>query len=259
MTDRVGYELRDGAARITLVDGDRGNTLTLESGDALLAAVRRARTESARVIVLRATGRFFSAGGDIGTFADLPDVTSGIDDLAEVLHRIVSELIRGDAVVVSAVHGVAAGAGFPLAAAADVVLAAESARFTLGYTKLGFSVDGGSSLLVHTLGLHRALRLALLNDVLTAAEAHAAGLVARVVPDAELAAVTEHVVAGLLAGPAAAQADVKRLFREVAEPAPESALRRETLAIRRNAAAPDGREGVSAFLEKRPPRFNSGL
>ena len=158
-----------------------------------------------RGIVLRATGRFYSAGGDIGGFATLTDVASGVDDLAECLHRIISELVRSDAVVVSAVHAVAAGAGFPLAAAADVGLAGESARFTLGYTKIGFSVDGGSSQLVHTLGLHRVLRLALLNDVITAAEAHAAGLVARVVPDEELAAATEQVVAGLLAGPARAQ------------------------------------------------------
>jgi 2-(1,2-epoxy-1,2-dihydrophenyl)acetyl-CoA isomerase len=251
----VGYELRDGAAWITLADGDRGNTLTLDSGAELFAAVVRARSDAARVIVLRASGRFFSAGGDIGGFSALPDVTAGIDDLAECLHRIVSELVRAEAVVVSAVQGMAAGAGFPLAAAADVVLAGESARFTLGYTRIGFSVDGGSSLLVHTLGLHRALRLALLNDVLSAAEAHAAGLVARVVPDEALEAVTEQVVSGLLAGPATAQADVKRLLREVAEPAPEAALRRETLAIRRNAATPDGREGVAAFLDKRAPRF----
>jgi 2-(1,2-epoxy-1,2-dihydrophenyl)acetyl-CoA isomerase len=253
----IDYELRDGAAWITLADGDRGNTLTLESGTELLAAVRRAHAEAARVIVLRASGRFFSAGGDIGGFSSLTDIPSGIDDLAECLHRVISELVRSDAVVVSAVHATAAGAGFPLAAAADVVLAGESARFTLGYTRIGFSVDGGSSQLVHTLGLHRTLRLALLNDVLTAAEAHAAGLVARVVPDQELSAVTEQVVAGLLAGPAVAQADVKRLMREAAESSPETALRRETLAIRRNAATPDGREGVAAFLEKRPPRFNT--
>lgn len=253
----IDYELRDGAAWITLAAGDRGNTLTLESGAALMDALRRARADAARVIVLRASGRFFSAGGDIGGFASLPDVTAGIDDLAESLHRIVSELVRSDAVVVSAVHATAAGAGFPLAAAADIVLAAESARFTLGYTRIGFSVDGGSSQLVHTLGLHRALRLALLNDVLTAAEAHAAGLVARVVPDDELAELTERVVADLLAGPAAAQADVKRLMREAVEPAPEAALRRETLAIRRNAATADGREGVAAFLEKRRPRFDA--
>ena len=252
----VDYELRDGAAWITLVDGDHGNTLTIDSGAELMDAVRRARADTARVIVLRATGRFFSAGGDIGGFATLDDVTSGVDDLAESLHRIISELVRSDAVVVSAVHAMAAGAGFPLAAAADIVLAGSSARFTLGYTRIGFSVDGGSSQLVHTLGLHRALRLALLNDVLTAEEAHAAGLVARVVADHELDGATERVVAALLAGPASAQADVKRLMREAVEAHPETALRRETLAIRRNAASPDGREGVAAFLEKRPPQFN---
>jgi 2-(1,2-epoxy-1,2-dihydrophenyl)acetyl-CoA isomerase len=251
----VEYELRDGAAWITLADGDRGNTITAASAAELLAAVRRAADDAARVVVLQATGRFFSAGGDIAEFASLEAVTWGVDDIAEALHRIVSELVRSDAVVVSAVHAMAAGAGFPLAAAADIVLAGESARFTLGYTKIGFSVDGGSSQLVHTLGLHRVLRLALLNDVMTAEEARAAGLVARVVPDEDLPAATEQVVAGLLAGAAGAQADVKRLLRDAAEPSTESALRRETLAIRRNAATPDGREGVTAFLEKRPPTF----
>src|SRR5207244_589808 len=134
-------------------------------------AVRRARADAARVIVLRATGRFFSAGGDIGGFAGLEDVSSGVDDLAESLHRIISELVRSDAVVVSAVHAMAAGAGFPPAAAA--------------------------------------------------------------------------------------QGGVTRLMRDAVEPSPESALRRETLAIRRNAAGADGREGVAAFLEKRAPRFNT--
>ncbi|GAB7002849.1 enoyl-CoA hydratase-related protein [Nocardioides sp. AN3] len=257
MSDVVDYELRDGAAWITLTAGDRGNTLTIASGTQLLAAVRRARDDHARVIVLRASGRFFSAGGDIGGFAAMDNVVDGLDDLAELLHRIISELVRSEAVVVSAVHAIAAGAGFPLAAAADIVLAAESARFTLGYTRIGLSVDGGSSQLVHTLGLHRALRLALLNDMLSAAEAQAAGLVARVVPDDSLETVTDEVVAGLLAGPAGAQADVKRLMREAAEASPESALRRETLAIRSNAARPDGREGVAAFLEKRAPHFNA--
>ena len=91
-----------------------------------------------------------------------------------------------DAVVVSAVHGTAASAGVPLAAAADVVLAGASAQFTLAYTKIGLSPDGGSSLLTASLGLHRTLHLALLNPVLTAKQAQSAGLVAEVHPDDEL-------------------------------------------------------------------------
>ena len=251
----IDYSLRDGVAWITMASGDQGNPINPAWGEAMLAAVRRARADQARVVVLRATGRFFCVGGDVASFGSAGDIGDHIDDLAEALHRIVSDLQRLDAVVVSAVQGFAAGAGFPLAAAADIVVASESARFTLGYTKLGYSVDGGSSLLVHTLGLHRMLRLALLNDVLTAAEAQAAGLVARVVPDESLEAEVASIVERLATGPASAQASVKRLLRDAVEPAPEQAMRRESLAIRRNAALPDGIEGVAAFLEKRAPSF----
>ena len=155
------------------------------------------------------------------------------------------------------VQGIAAGAGVPLAAAADIVLAGASARFTLAYTKIGFSPDGGSSLLTASLGLHRALHLALLNPVLSAADAQAAGLVAEVHPDDELDAAADRVVAQLLAGSRTAQVAAKRLLREVALPGAEAALRRETLSVRACAAGPDGREGVDAFLAKRAPEFPS--
>lgn len=252
----VSYSFAGGIARITLDDADRGNPIHPGSVAALHDAVRRAGADAARVIVLASTGRFFSVGGDIAGFGGAEDVGTFVDDLAEALHRVISELLRSPAVVVSVVHGVAAGAGFPLAAAADVVLAGTSAKFTLGYTKIGFSVDGGTSLLVHTLGLHRALRMALLNDVITAEEAYAAGLVARVVEDDELAAAADAIAAQLAAGSAGAQGATKRLLRAVAEESPESVMRAESLSIRERATEPDGREGVRAFLEKRAPEFN---
>lgn len=251
----VGYDLAGGAARITLAAPDRGNTLDPELAAELLRAVRRARADDARVVVLRGAGRAFCYGGDVDAFAAADDPEQLVDDLAETLHRTVSDLHRMDAVVVSVVHGTAAGAGVALAAAADVVLAGASARFTLAYTKSGLSPDGGSSLLAASLGLHRALHLALLNPVLTAEQAHAAGLVAEVHPDAELGAAAERVVAQPLAGSRSAQVAAKRLLREVALPWAEGALRRETLAIRACAAAPDGREGVEAFVAERPPSF----
>ncbi|GAA1511177.1 enoyl-CoA hydratase/isomerase family protein [Nocardioides humi] len=251
----VRYEYADGIARITLADGDRGNPIHPGSVGQLHDAVRAAHRDGARVVVLAAEGRFFSVGGDLGAFATAEEPGAFIDDLADALHRVVSELVRSDAIVVSVVQGTAAGAGFPLAAAADIVLAAVRARFSLAYTKVGLSPDGGSSLLVHTLGLHRALRLALLGDLLTAQEAYDAGLVARVVPADELAATADQVVSDLAAGSAPAQAAAKRLLREVAAPAPETALRKETLSIRALADGADGREGIAAFLEKREPRF----
>ena len=155
-----------------------------------------------------------------------------IDDLAETLHRAVSDLQRLDAVVVSVVQGVAAGAGVPLAAAADLVLAGASARFTLAYTKIGLSPDGGSSLLTASVGLHRALHLALLNPLLTAEQAREAGFVAQVHPDDELDAAADALVATLLAGSRSAQVAAKHLLRAQAVAYPEGALRRETLAIR---------------------------
>ena len=139
----VRYEISDGAARITLSAPERGNPLDSAMAADLLRAVRRARADDARVVVLRGEGRAFSFGGDVGAFAAADGPEKLIDDLAETLHRAVSDLHRMDAVVVSAVHGTAAGAGVPLAAAADVVLAGASAQFTLAYTKIGLSPDGG--------------------------------------------------------------------------------------------------------------------
>jgi 2-(1,2-epoxy-1,2-dihydrophenyl)acetyl-CoA isomerase len=257
MTDQyVDYAFADGAARITLVEGDRGNPVHLASTAQLLAAVQRAKADGARVVVLAAEGRFFSVGGDLSTFAGAPDPRALLLELAEGAHRVVTELVRGDAIVVSVVHGAAAGIGFPLAAAADVVLAADTAKFNLAYAKVGLSPDGGGSLLVHTLGLHRVLRLALLGDVLTAQEAADAGLVARVVPAADLAAVADEVVAQLLAGSPEAFAAAKRLVRAAAELAPESALRRESESISALGGSPNGQEGIAAFLEKRAPKFS---
>ena len=253
----VHYELRAGAAWITLCRPERGNALDREMLEGLSAAVRRARREDARVVVLRAEGRSFCVGGALDGFAAAPDREHFIDDLAEALHRVVSDLQRMDAVVVAAVQGTAAGAGVPLAAAADIVLAGWSARFTLAYTKVGLSPDGGSSLLTASLGLHRALHLALLNPMLTAEQLQAAGLVAGVHPDEHLAYEVERTVAALLAGSRSAQVAAKRLLRDVATPHAEGALRRETLAIRAAAAGSDGHEGVAAFLARRPPLFPS--
>lgn len=253
----VRYELADGAALLTLCRPEAGNALDLDSAADLLAAVRRARRDDARVVVLRAEGKAFCVGGDVGGMAAAQDREHYIDDLAELLHRSVSDLQRLDAVVVTAVQGVAAGAGVPLAAAGDLVLAAQSARFTLAYTRIGLSPDGGSSLLSASIGLHRALHLALLNPLLSAEQAREAGLVAQVHPDDELDEAVRSVTATLLAGSRSAQVAAKHLLRAQAVPSPEGALRRETLAIRAAAASADGREGVDAFTAKRSPSFPS--
>ncbi|AEF42888.1 enoyl-CoA hydratase/isomerase family protein [Hoyosella subflava] len=180
-----------------------------------------------------------------------------LDDLADSLHRVISELHRMDAIVVSIVRGPAAGAGVALAAAADIVLASTSAKFTLAYTKIGFSPDGGTSLMTASLGLHRMLALALLNTELSGEDARAAGLVTGLYSGQNLNAGVAETVRKLRAGSREAQVMAKRLLREQALPDEDAALRRETLTIRAQAASADGREGVAAFLGKRAAHFPS--
>ncbi|MDX3233571.1 enoyl-CoA hydratase/isomerase family protein [Streptomyces sp. ME19-01-6] len=257
MARYVDYAQANGAARITLVaDNDSGNPINTTSARELLDAVLRAKADDARVIVLGAKGRFFSVGGDLSSIAAAEHPDAMLLELAELAHRTVTELVRSAAIVVSAVQGTAAGIGFPLAAAADIILAADTARFSLAYTKVGLSPDGGGSLLVNTLGLHRVLRLVLVGDLLTALEAYEAGLVARVVPVEGLDTAVDEMVSALLAGPRLSLATAKRLVRDAAEPSPESAMRREAEAISRLGGSVDGREGVAAFLAKRRPEFS---
>ncbi|MCW2620905.1 MAG: enoyl-CoA hydratase [Frankiales bacterium] len=258
MTEPVRLEITDRLARITLTRAETGNPLNAACVVALHEAIRAARDADVAVVLLTAEGRAFSYGGDLGAFAGVASMADYVDDLAEGLHRIVIELMRMPAIVVSVVQGTAAGAGLSLAAAADLVLAGRSAKFTLAYTKVGLSPDGGSSVLTASLGLHRMLHLALLNPVLGAEQAQAAGLVAQVHDDQDLAAAAETVVATLLAGSRSAQVAAKRVMREAATLHPETDMRRETLAIRASAGAPDGQEGVAAFVAKRPARFNQG-
>jgi 2-(1,2-epoxy-1,2-dihydrophenyl)acetyl-CoA isomerase len=244
-----------GCVQLTMGDGNTPFSLTTQSVRDLLDAVRWARSCDTHVLVLRGGERSWCVGGDIREFARADDLGVHLEDVAEVLHRVISELTRSDMIVVAAVAGVAAGAGMPLAAAADIVVASEHARFTLGHGKLGLSPDGGTSLLPSTLGLHRTLFIALTNPMLTAVEAREAGLVSIVAPadsfESELAA----LVTSLLAGSASAQAAAKHLVRSRVAPDAEALLRRESLALRDAAGHSDATEGIAAFLDKRTPVF----
>ena len=251
------YERREGTAWLTMCQPDRGNPVDLAFVHDLRDAVAQARADDVRVVVLEAEGKAFCFGGDISAFGSAEDPSALIHEIAEILHEGVLGLMSLDAIVVSVVRGTAAGAGFPLAAAADVVLASSEAKFTLAYTKIGLTPDGGSSLLTATVGLQRALSWALLNPVLSAAELHAAGVVTAVHPPEELDAARDKVVAQLLAGSRSGQVGAKHLLRGRALADAQAALDRETAQVTAAAATPDAREGFRAFLEKRPPVFPS--
>jgi 2-(1,2-epoxy-1,2-dihydrophenyl)acetyl-CoA isomerase len=251
----VRCTVADGIGHITLARPDRGNALNALLLGSLSEAVCEVRRSDVAVVELTSDSSIFCVGGDLVEIGSAPQPGQHIADLADQLHRVIAELQQMDAIVVSAIPGVAAGAGVGLALAADVVLASDNARFMLGYSKVGLPMDGGASLLTASLGLHRTMSMALLNTSMSAREALQAGLVADVYPQAVMRENVEEVLIRLRDGSRGANVAIKRLVRSQAVPNSVSAMAFETQAIRWAAGSADGVEGIRAFAEKRTPRF----
>lgn len=256
--ETLRYDVGEGVATITLNRPDAANAINMTLGRELMLAVTRANADpNVRALLLTATGKMFSGGGDLASFATYgDDLGRALRELTGYLHLAVARLLRARVPVVVAVNGVAAGGGMSLALAGDVVLAAESARFTMAYTRIGLVPDGGSSfVLARLVGLRRAQELIFTNRVLSAQEALDWGLITRIVPDAELEVEARALATSLAQGPTHAFANAKRLLISAANESPEAQMELESEAIARAAETADGREGMAAFLEKRAPRY----
>jgi 2-(1,2-epoxy-1,2-dihydrophenyl)acetyl-CoA isomerase len=254
----IAVEVRDGVAEITLNRPEAANALNAEMAGELHDAVLRCDADDAvRAVLITGSGRFFCAGGDLKSFAAQGDeLPRHLKQVTADFHAAVSRLNRMDAPVVIAVNGVAAGAGFSFALAGDLAVAAESARFTMAYTRAGLTPDGSSTyFLPRLVGLRRAKELTLTNRTLTAAEALGWGLVNQVVPDAELAETARALARELAGGATLALGAAKRLLDGGLNATLETAMEDEAQAISAMARTADGREGIAAFLEKRPPAF----
>jgi 2-(1,2-epoxy-1,2-dihydrophenyl)acetyl-CoA isomerase len=258
MTEPVTLTVEDRVATITLNRPEAANAL-----DPSLMHAFRDHAESlderddVGVVLLKAAGRHFSVGGDLRFMHDAQDdVADAVFGLASTMHAGILALTELDAPVISVVRGAAAGGGMSLAIAADLVVAAETAHFTVAYTAIGFSMDGGSSwTLPRIVGSRKAMELALLNERLSAARAHELGLVTRVVPDDALDAEAQTLAQALAHGPIGAHGAIKRLLRFSSTSGFGQQLEDEAHTIAGLSAAPDGREGVLAFLDKRAPHF----
>jgi 2-(1,2-epoxy-1,2-dihydrophenyl)acetyl-CoA isomerase len=256
--ETLTLEVSDHVAKLTLNRPDAANAIDLKLGQELMdASIRCDEDASIRAVLLTGAGRMFSAGGDLKSFAAYGDgLPAGLKTLTSYLHAAIAKLARMDAPLVTAVNGVAAGAGMSLAAAGDLVLAAESAKFTMAYTAAGLSPDGSSTyFLPRLIGMRRTQELMVTNRRLSAAEAAEWGLVTRVVPDADLMKEAQELARGLAEGPTRAYGSVKRLLLESFGGTLETQMERETREICDNGRSADGREGIQAFLEKRPPSF----
>jgi 2-(1,2-epoxy-1,2-dihydrophenyl)acetyl-CoA isomerase len=245
----------DGVATLTLNRPDAFNALNLTLGRDLFHATLEVDDDpGVRAVVITGTGKAFCAGGDVKGFADnLDRIGALIKELTTYLHGAISRLCRSDKPVIMAINGVAAGGGMSLALAGDLVLAAESARFTMAYSKIAATPDGSSSYyLPRLIGLRRAMELYFTNRVLTAREAHEWGLITRVVPDAELASAAQTLARELAQGPTKAFGGAKRLFHQATWESLETQMELEAQAIAASGRTEDFRAGVTAFANKQP-------
>ena len=245
-------------ATITLNRPEALNALDLALGRELFhAALDVDEDPGVRCVVITGAGKAFCAGGDVKGFADnLPRIGVLIKELTTYLHGAVSRLCRSDKPVIMAVNGVAAGGGFSFALSGDLVVAAESARFTMAYSRIAATPDGSSSyFLPRLIGLRRAMELYVSNRVLSAREAFEWGLVTRVVPDAEFKTAVDALARELAQGPTKAFGAAKRLLHQSTWESLETQMELEAQAIAASGRTRDFAAGVTAFAKKQIPTF----
>ena len=245
---------REGAVQtITLNRPDKLNAFNRAVHKGLAAGLKEARDPEVRAVVITGAGRGFCAGQDLTEFNEMPDVGTG---LRETYHPNILAIRALEKPVLAAVNGVCAGAGLSLACVCDFRIAADNASFVPGFVGIGLVPDaGGTYFLQRLLGASRAFEWMSSNRRLTAAEAHAWGLVSEVVEaDAFPARVAEYA-AQLAAAPTKAIALTKRLFDHADGATLEQQLELEAQLQAVAARSDDFAEGVTAFGEKRAPRF----
>ena len=256
----VLFEIREHVAHITLNRPEVSNAMNLEmSREFYEAAFECEQSSDVRAVLITGAGRAFCSGGDVTSFAaqEPGRLSAYYRRLTLFLHQAIHRFARMPAPVVMAVNGIAGGGGMSLACAGDIVLAGESARFTMAYTQIGLTPDGSSTYyLPRIIGLRRTLELALTNRVLSAREAETMGLVTRVIPDDQLMAQAQTLVADLAKGPTRAYEGVKRLCYGATNTSLAEQMECETEWLTEMAETADVQEGIAAFLARRPPQFN---
>jgi 2-(1,2-epoxy-1,2-dihydrophenyl)acetyl-CoA isomerase len=275
--DHIRTAIADGVGTITIDRPQRFNSLDVRTAQDLRhAALAMARDTSVRVVVLRGVNGVFCSGADLkyirggGTGDDLGylqpqarEIPSGYGEvfkqILEYLHSTISEIRRAGKPFVAAVDGIAAAGGLGLAMSCDLVVASERSSFEWAYSRTGLTgAESSTFLLPRLIGLRKALELVLLNPRLTAAEAQRLGLVTDVYPDDSFAARVEALARRLAAGPVRAYGVAKGLLNLAAGmDRLDYHLDQELAQLARSADAPEFKEGIDAFFEKRQANFTA--
>jgi 2-(1,2-epoxy-1,2-dihydrophenyl)acetyl-CoA isomerase len=260
MTPRVKLAVADGVATVTLAKVEARNSIDIAMSTEIYARLQEAAgRDDVGVILVRADGPAWCVGGAIDAFLEVGDgMHAYMLELGKSINALVRTLHECDKITIAAVHGAVGGGGLGIMLAHDIVLAQEGTVFALGYARIGTNPDGGNSyFLTRDVGYRRALELYLLNQRLDATEAHELGMVNRVVAAGELDAAACDLAAEIAAGPWRAHAAAKVLLRRAQDGLLERQLDDEIRMFADNTRESDFSEGLSAFLEKRAPRFGT--
>src|SRR5215216_4082929 len=261
--ENIQLEMRGAIGVLTLNRPDRLNALNVQVANDFKAAVSEAMERRARVIVLTGAGRAFSAGGDLRAMQEIGQSDGRVEAFFDEPLRLLNEailLIRKTPVpFIAAVNGVASGGGCNLALACDLVIAAESARFNQAFIKIGLTPDcGGTFMLPRLVGWKRATELLFTGELISATAAVKMGMINSVAPDESLMNMVMEMAEKLAQAPTAAIGEIKMLLEASAANDMRTHLDLERETQIESGKSKDFVEGVSAFLEKRPPRFVGG-
>lgn len=249
----------DGIATLRLNRPNHGNAINPDmASDLAEAATQITERPGVRAVLITSSGQNFTVGGDLTVFADTAreQLPNQLRRMIDSYHLAIERLTGIDAPVVAAVRGGAGGGGLGLLYTADLVVAAEDARFALGYGALGLTADGGNTwFLPRMVGVRQAQQLFLLNRRLTAQEALEIGLVSRLAPNDAVEVEALALAATLAAGPTRAYGAVRRMLRQSFETCLSDQLETEKELIIEASRSDDAQEGIAAFVAKRPPQF----
>ncbi len=261
--ETVQVDLREAVGVITLNRPASLNALTTEVGQEFQQAVAELQERCARALVLTGAGRAFCAGGDLREMQKIAEregkVEAFFDEPLRMLNECILLIRQVPLPFIAAVNGAASGGGCNLALACDLVVAGESAKFNQAFIKIGLVPDcGGTFILPRLVGWKRAAELMMTGEVVTAARALEMGMINAVVPDDELLPRALAMAERLAGAPTVAIGRIKELLEASANNDYGEQLELERKVQIKSGLTKDFREGVAAFIEKRPPKFVGG-
>jgi 2-(1,2-epoxy-1,2-dihydrophenyl)acetyl-CoA isomerase len=261
--ETIKLEHYDDAAVITLNRPESLNALNTQVGEEFQAALGEAREKGARAIVITGAGRAFCAGGDLREMQRMAErdgkVEAFFDEPLKMLNQCILLIRRIPMPVIAAVNGAASGGGCNLALACDLVVAGQGAKFNQAFIKIGLVPDcGGTFSLPRLVGLKLATEMMMTGDVVTASRALELGMINAVFPDEQLMAQAMAMAERLAQAPTVALGKIKELLEASATSNCEEQLELERTTQIEAGKTKDFKEGVTAFIEKRPPKFVGG-